>query len=119
GLVVSDEVFSAVKKITVTGMKKGERITIETPDHFLQSADMIIPLWVGAESKNQTDALIKSGIHYLDATGCDIPFYLKIMWLEALCNADHNELASRYFKQWYLGFTQSTEADEFQPDRFR
>ena len=115
GLVVSDEVFSAVKKITVTGMKKGERITVETPDHYLQSADMIIPLWVGARSKDQTDALIKSGIHYLDATGCDIPFYLKIMWLEALCNADHKALASRYFKQWYLGFTQTREGDDFQP----
>ncbi|MDO9121502.1 MAG: hypothetical protein Q7U31_06950, partial [Anaerolineaceae bacterium] len=108
GLVVSDEVFSVVKKITVTGLKKGERLVIETPDHYLPSADLIIPLWAGTASKTQTDALINSGIRYLDAAGSGIPVYLKIMWLEALTNAGRKELASRYFKQWYLGFAPQT-----------
>ncbi len=108
GLAVSDEVFSVVKKITVTGLKKGERLVIETPDHYLPSADLIIPLWVDTASKTQTDVLINSGIRYLDAAGSGIPVYLKIMWLEALTNAGRKELASRYFKQWYLGFAPQT-----------
>jgi hypothetical protein len=108
GLAVSDEVFSVVKKITVTGLKKGERLVIETPHHYLPSADLIIPLWAGTASKTQTDALINSGIRYLDAAGSGIPVYLKIMWLEALTNAGRRDLASRYLMQWYLGFAPQT-----------
>jgi len=112
GLAVSDEVFSVVKKITVTGLKKSEHLVVETPDHFLPSADLIIPLWVGVASQTQTDALINSGIRYLDAAGNGIPIYLKIMWLEALIKADRKDLASGYLKQWYLGIASSQPKGE-------
>jgi hypothetical protein len=34
------------------------------------------------------------------------------MWLEALINADRQDLASRYLKQWYLGFTPQSNGED-------
>ncbi|PKN90000.1 MAG: hypothetical protein CVU45_04780, partial [Chloroflexi bacterium HGW-Chloroflexi-7] len=114
GLAVGNEIFSKVKKITVNGLKKGESLIVETPDHFFQSAEMIIPLWAGVGSKIQTEALIKAGKQFMDSTDCEIPFYVKIMWLEALMNTNHKDLASQYFKKWFLGFSQNSADAETQ-----
>ncbi len=114
GLMVSEAVFSSVKKITVSGLNKGESLSLETPDHYHQSPDFIISLWAGVPNKAQTDVLIKNGIRYLDGHFSETPHFLKIMWLEALCQAGRKELASRYIKNWYLGILPSNEQSESQ-----
>lgn len=112
GLAISAVAFSAVKKITVSGLKKGETLIVETPDHLIKSPDFIIPLWVGVSDKTQTSAMINFGVHYLDGMDGDIPHYLKCMWLEALCQAGRKELASRYLKQWYFGVEPQATKDD-------
>lgn len=114
GLAVSAETFSVVKTITVSGLKKGESLIVETPDHFVHSPDFMVPLWAGVPSDDQADALIKNGVRYLDAADHEPPFYLKVMWLEALCRADRKALASRYLKKWYLGLTEEEPKSDSQ-----
>lgn len=109
GLAVSEETFSVVKSITVSGLKKGESLSIETPDYFVQSPDFLIPLWAGVTSQKQGQALIDTGIKYFENGVQEIPFYLKVMWLEALIQADRKELASQYLNHWYLGSSQRLE----------
>ncbi|MBA4383646.1 MAG: hypothetical protein C0410_02825 [Anaerolinea sp.] len=115
GLAISQETFSVVKSMSVSGLKKGESLIVETPDFFVQSPDFLIPLWVGVSSPKQEQALIDIGIKYFENRDQETPFYLKIMWLEALCQADRKALASQYFKRWYLGFSQESENDVPQP----
>lgn len=114
GLAVSAETFSTVKTITVSGLKKGESLIVETPDHFVQSPDFMVSLWAGVPSQKQADVLIKNGVSYLEAAENEPPFYLKVMWLEALFRADRKELASRYLKKWYLGFTEEAQNSDVQ-----
>ncbi len=104
GLAVSDEAFSEVKSITVSGLKKGDRLTVETPDYLAKSPDFLVPLWAGIPSTKQAKTLIDKGIKYFEHVDHEIPFFLKIMWIEALCQYNHKELASQFFKQWYFGF---------------
>ena len=109
GLAVSAVTFSAVKTITVTGLKKGEWLVVETPDYSTQSSDFMIPLWAGVPSSEQAQVLITHGITYLEHADCEIPYHLKIMWIEALIKADRKDLASQYFMKWYTSFTQTSE----------
>jgi hypothetical protein len=111
GLVVSEETFSVVKSITVSGLKKGERLTVETPDYIVQSPDFLVPLWAGMASQMQAQALIDTGVKYFENGVQDTPFYLKIMWLEALIQADRKALACQYLKRWYLGSAQQSVGD--------
>lgn len=109
-LVVSDETFSAVKSITVSGIKKGDRLIVETPDYLVMPPDFLLPLWAGIPSFKQAKTIINKGIKYFENVDLEIPFFLKIMWIEALCEYNHKELASQFFKQWYFGvITESME----------
>ena len=117
GLAVSAETFSAVKTITVTGLKKGECLVVETPDYSTESSDFMIPLWAGVPSSEQVKAMITHGLAYLEQWDCEIPYHFKIMWIEALIKADRKDLASQYFIKWYTSFTQPSESSSLGSDK--
>ena len=101
-LVVTDEIFSAVKQITITGLKKSDQLSIETPDFTFKGPDFLIPLWAGIPSIDQVELMIQQSSKLLEEDGSGLPLFLKIMWIEGLVRYDHQELACRFFQTWFL-----------------
>ena len=99
---VTEELFSKIDQITVTGIKKGDQLTVELPDFNFRSPDFVIPLWAGVPSTEQAGKMISAGIEYLAQPLAGFPLFLKIMWLEGLQKYGRQELACRFFRQWFL-----------------
>jgi hypothetical protein len=60
-IAVTDELFSAVKQISVKGLKKGDQLTVEIPDFTFLGPDFIIPFWAGIPSFEQAQKMVRRG----------------------------------------------------------
>lgn len=100
--VMTVEAFSNVKKVMVSGMKKGDQLIIETPDFAFRGPDFMIPLWAGIPDQQRAQKMIEKGSGYMDQNGIRLPLFLKIMWLEGLINHNEKHMASDYFSKWFL-----------------
>lgn len=106
-LVVTKEVFSTLKQVSVTGLKKGDLLLVETPDFALRAPDFMIPLWAGVPSVAEAEKMILQGCKVLDAAKEDLPSYLKIMWLEGLLRYNRDDLAGIFYQKWFFSSTKN------------
>lgn len=101
-LAVSEETFSRVDDISISGLKKGDSVSIESPDFTSRTPDFMVPLWAGCLSNDRATNLINAGLDYMESVPPSFPLHLKIMWLEGLNRYGFGKLACRYFQQWYF-----------------
>ncbi len=101
-LAFSSDRFTSISKITVSGLKKGDVLSVEAPDLSVIGPDFMIPLWAGIPSDEQAGKLIQTGTQYLKQPGIKLPNFLKILWIEGLIRYDRVELASRFYKAWFF-----------------
>lgn len=105
---VTEEFFSAVKQITVSGLKRGDLFSVEQLDFSMAGPDFLIPLWAGIPSQEQADKMIQSGVDLVDALTKNMPLYLKIMWLEGLCKYNHEKIAQQFYAKWFFNRSANT-----------
>lgn len=101
-LAVSEQGFSRVDDISISGIKKGDSVIIESPNFTSRTPDFLIPLWTGCLSDERAKKLIQGSLDYMESIPKSFPLYLKIMWLEGLNRYGFSELACRFFQRWYM-----------------
>ena len=106
-LAVTQEVFTAVKQLAVTGLKKGDLLQVETPNFAFRPPDFMIPLWAGIPTEEEAEEMIRQGCVGLDADSERLPLYLKIMWLEGLLKYNQKKLAGDFYQKWFFESTKN------------
>jgi len=96
-LAISEEGFSRVDDISISGLKKGDSVIIESPDFTTRHPDFMVPLWTGCLSDERAKKLIQGSLDYMENIPQSFPLYLKIMWLEGLNRYGFGELACIFF----------------------
>ncbi|MCX6053566.1 MAG: hypothetical protein NTZ74_01370 [Chloroflexi bacterium] len=102
GTLVSEQLFSGIHEITISGMEKGDRAVIGLPDHSIKDPLMLATLWSGILSQTEAEQLIAHYDQDPAIVHSDLPLFLKIMWIEGARRYGYGEKAASCYREWFL-----------------
>ncbi len=105
GVALLERTLESISSIKISGLLRGESVTIYEPDFISFDPTLIIPLWVGAATPYQAARFFAHHLDVIEDPGElkeRIPSYLKVMLIESLMRYKMEDEATRMFLTWYL-----------------